>query len=149
VAGAKDATRRVDGGWRWTAIAGYAVVIAMLTLTSRRGTSGALTPNFEPLATITELLSGSVTRATMVNNLVGNLVLFAPLAVLLRLLVTRSSAVALMAVLGLSVLVEVVQGLGLPDGRQANVDDVLLNVAGAAAALALFRLVRGRSPTAR
>jgi hypothetical protein len=49
----------------------------------------------------------------------------------------------LLAVLLGSALVEAVQGLGWPDGRQANIDDVLLNVAGAALALALLRLMRG------
>ena len=127
--------------WRWLPVVSYAVVIAMLTLTSRRGTSGALAPNFVPLASIQDLLSADTTRATVVNNLAGNLLLFAPFAVLIRLLVIRSSGWTLVTVFTASVLVEVVQGMGLPDGRQANVDDVLLNVVGAAGALAILRMV--------
>jgi glycopeptide antibiotics resistance protein len=127
-------------GWRWAAIAGYAAVIALLTLTSRRGTSGALTPNFVPFASLIDLASGS--GVAVVNNVVGNLLLFAPLAVLLRLLVIRSARLTLLTVGAISSCVEVVQGLGLPNGRQANVDDVLLNVVGAAVALALLHLAK-------
>jgi glycopeptide antibiotics resistance protein len=123
-------------------IVGYAAVIALLTLTSRRGTSGALTPNYVPFASIRDLLDGSSTRVAVVNNLVGNLVLFAPLAVLLRLLVVRSTRWTLVAVLAGSGLVELVQGLGLPHGRQGNVDDVLLNLTGAAIALGLVAGLR-------
>lgn len=136
-------------GWRWLPILGYAAVIALLALTSRRGTSGPLTPNYVPLASIRELLDGASTRVAVVNNLVGNLLLFAPLAVLVRLLVVRSSVRALVAVLAGSCLVELVQGLGLPDGRQANVDDILLNVAGSVTALALLRVLRPRPAGAR
>ena len=110
-------------GWRWVPVVAYAVVIALLALTSRRGTSGALVPNYVPLASIRDLLSESSSRVAVVNNLAGNLLLFAPLAVLLRLLVTRSSAWALLTVVVGSAMVELIQGLGLPDGRQANVDD--------------------------
>jgi glycopeptide antibiotics resistance protein len=129
-------------GWRWVPVAAYAAVIALLALTSRRGTSGALTPNYVPFDSIRDLLSGSSSRVAIVNNLLGNMLLFAPLAVLMRLLVLRTSTWTLVTVLAGSVLVELVQGLGVPDGRQANVDDVLLNVAGAALALLLLRLVR-------
>jgi glycopeptide antibiotics resistance protein len=55
-----------------------------------------------------------------------------------------SSAKALLAVLVASVCVELVQGLSWTDGRQANVDDVLLNVVGAAITLAVLRVLRGR-----
>jgi glycopeptide antibiotics resistance protein len=119
-------------------IAGCVAVIALLALTSRRGTSGALTPKYVPLESIRELLDGSRTRVAVVNNLAGNLLLFAPLAVLLRLLILRSSLWTLATVLVGSGLVELAQGLGLPDGRQANVDDVLLNVGGAALVLGVL-----------
>jgi glycopeptide antibiotics resistance protein len=124
-------------------IVGYVAVIALLALTSRRGTSDTLTPNYVPLDSIRDLLSGSSTRVAVVNNLIGNLLLFAPLAVLLRLLVIRSSPWTLVTVLAGSVFVELIQGLGVPDGRQANVDDVLLNVTGAALALGLLASLRG------
>ena len=127
--------------WRWLPVVGYAVVIVLLTLTSRRGTSGALTPSFVPLASIRELIdTGS--RIAVVNNMLGNLLLFAPFAVLVRTLLVRSARWTLVVVLLASCFVELVQGLGIPDGRQANVDDVLLNVAGAAGALLLLRLAR-------
>jgi glycopeptide antibiotics resistance protein len=123
-------------------IAGCVAVIALLALTSRRGTSGALPPNYVPLESIRELLDGSRTRVAVVNNLAGNLLLFAPLAVLLRLLILRSSLWTLATVLVGSGLVELAQGLGLPDGRPANVDDVLLNVGGAALALGVLASLR-------
>lgn len=47
----------------------------------------------------------------------------------------------------MSLFIEAVQGLGLTDGRQANVDDLLLNLAGAAlAALGVRGLGRSNKP---
>lgn len=137
-------TGDVPRALRWAPIAGYAVVIALLTLTPRRGTSGALDPTVVPLESILDLLQHA-TRRAIVTNLLGNLLLFAPLAVLLRLLITPSSWRALGMVAGASALIELVQATGIPSGRQANVDDVLLNVAGAAIGLLLLRLARGPS----
>jgi glycopeptide antibiotics resistance protein len=137
----------VSRGWRWLLVLGYAVVIAMLTLTPRRGASGPLATNWTPFASLADLLSGSTTHAAVVNNLLGNLLLFAPLALLLRLLLLQSARWTLAAVLLCSCGVELLQGLGLPDGRQADVDDVLLNVLGAG--LALLLVPRGRRLPAR
>jgi glycopeptide antibiotics resistance protein len=118
----------------------YLLAVAYLTLAPRFGTSGASTPNFVPFASIFDLLFDSAaTPAGIVKNLVGNLVLLAPLAVFiyvgLRWTVTRT----LGAVAVTSLLIELMQGLGLTDGRQANVDDLLLNLAGAALALLALR----------
>ncbi|MBK5307948.1 MAG: VanZ family protein [Frankiaceae bacterium] len=127
--------------WRWAAVCVYLVVIALFTLTPRRGTSGAVTPNFAPLDSLIALFRWQ-TRRGVVTNITGNLLLFAPLAVLLRVLITRSATRVLIVVMAASVAVEAVQGLGWTDGRHANVDDVLLNVAGAAIALGIRRLLR-------
>lgn len=45
------------------------------------------------------------------------------------------------AVAGTSLFIEVVQGLGLTDGRQANVDDLLLNLSGTMLAVLAIRHV--------
>lgn len=54
----------------------YLLVVAYLTLAPRVGTSGSLTPNFVPFASIIELLFYSAAApAVVLKNLVGNLVL--------------------------------------------------------------------------
>jgi glycopeptide antibiotics resistance protein len=129
---------------RWAPVVGYAAIIAMLTLAPRRGTSGSLDPTVVPLQSIADLLRHATHRA-LVTNLLGNLLLFAPLAVLLRLLAVASSNRVLAVVAGSSAVVELVQATGIPSGRQANVDDVILNVAGAAVALLLLHAARRRN----
>ena len=115
----------------------YAFVIALLTLTSHPGKTYVPDTNWVPFASISDLWSGAKHPALVLNNVLGNLLLFAPLALLLRLLLIRSGTRVLAVVLMSSCLIELMQGLGLPDHRQADVDDVLLNVLGAALALML------------
>jgi glycopeptide antibiotics resistance protein len=128
----------------WLPAAGvYLLAVAYLTLAPRFGTSGALTPNFVPFASVIDLLFDSAaTPAGMLKNLAGNLVLLAPLAAFIYLGLRWTVARTLGAVAAVSLFIEVVQGLGLTDGRQANVDDLLLNLAGAA--MTLLALLRAR-----
>ena len=113
----------------------YLLAVAYVTLKPRYGVSGAITPNFVPFRSVLDLLDGPASPLLMVKNLAGNVVLFLPFAVFLRTIAGGRPAKCLLAVLAVSVLIETVQGLGLSDGRGTNVDDVLLNVAGAAAGL--------------
>ena len=88
--------------------------------------------------------------ATAVNVL-GNLLLFVPLGVLLpaRFPTLRPVWALLPVAAAVSVAVEVTQYAYVP-GRAADVDDVLLNTAGAVAGLLAYRLVRlvsGRRPS--
>ena len=121
----------------------YLLAVVYLTLAPRFGTSGSLTPNFVPVASIIELLVDSATTpAGVLKNLVGNLVLLVPLAAVIYVGLGWAVAKTLGAVAGTSLFIEVVQGLGLTDGRQANVDDLLLNLAGAALAVLALQTVR-------
>lgn len=130
--------------WLVPALA-YLLAVFYLTLAPRFGVSGALTPNFVPLASIFDLLFESAATPTLIlKNLVGNLVLLAPLGVLLHVGFRWTEARTLASAAAVSLFIEVVQGLGLTDGRQANVDDLLLNLAGAALAVLGVRVL-GRS----
>jgi glycopeptide antibiotics resistance protein len=139
------ADHELPAAFRWAAIAVCGLVIAIFTLLPHRGTSGPLDSQLVPMESLVHLVRHT-SRRTVLTNVVGNLLLFAPLAVLLRLLITRSAARALLGVLLASVFVEVVQGVGWTDGRQANIDDVILNVLGAAIALLVLHLGRDTSP---
>lgn len=118
----------------------YLLVVFCLTLAPRFGVSGALTPNFTPLASIVDLLFDSAaTPALMVKNIVGNILLLAPLGALLYAGLGWTWLRALGGVAVVSVFIEIIQGLGLTDGRQANVDDLLLNLLGAGIAIFTVR----------
>jgi glycopeptide antibiotics resistance protein len=116
----------------WGGFAVYLVALAYVTLAPRWGTSGAIGANFVPFASIVDLLSGTASRLLVAKNLLGNLALLMPLAAVLTLALSWMPKRVISVCLATSVGIEVVQGLGLTDGRGANVDDVLLNVLGAA-----------------
>jgi glycopeptide antibiotics resistance protein len=80
----------------------------------------------------------------VIQQLLGNVVLFVPLGFLLPLLSTRYRRFALTAAVGLSVsvgieLVQFAQLLTLSSRRSADVDDVILNVTGACLGYLLWR----------
>lgn len=118
----------------------YLLAVCYLTLAPRFGVSGAFTPNFTPFASIFDLLFDSAaTPYLMVKNLLGNVLLLAPLGALLHAGLRWTWLRALRGVAVVSLAIEIIQGLGLTDGRQANVDDLLLNVLGAGLAILLVR----------
>lgn len=95
----------------------------------------SLQSNFVPFQTIggyiAALRSGSMSRSIPVQNLLGNLLLFAPMGVYLPLLFTgmRSFRKAMITTLGLLLGIELLQmftRLGAFD-----IDDLILNMAGA------------------
>ena len=93
------------------------------------------------------LPAGSTAHAFCVHNARGNLMLFFPLGILPplvwpRLRFWRGMQIAI----ALSVCIEILQYLSSAWGsyRAADVNDVILNVAGAGAGLALMSLVRFR-----
>jgi hypothetical protein len=108
---------------------GAGLGIAVATLTPR---GFAWSPGYVqlvPLRTIAGYFDGYDTAATVVLYVFGNVALFVPLGLFLHLALRRS--VALAAALGMlaSVTVEILQ---LPIwSRSTDVDDVILNTAGA------------------
>ncbi len=123
------------------------MLVSMLFLGSRAAFGfSARNVNLIPLASIREYLTQwrtgeyTYTWTVMFNNLIGNLVLFAPMAVLLPCLSARMRRLGalLPALAGMILLVELVQlftGTGVCD-----VDDFLLNFTGAAVTALVFRL---------
>jgi glycopeptide antibiotics resistance protein len=105
-------------------------------------------PNFIPLRTIGIYLA-NLDSGFWLRNLVGNLVLLLPLGLVGPIVLPwmdRWWRVLLVAV-GTSLAIEVAQ-LWVPD-RSADVDDLLLNVAGAMLGYAMLSLLRiGSRPRA-
>ncbi len=96
--------------------------------------------NLVPLASISDLIRHT-SRATALNNIGGNIVMFVPLGVLLPLLSRklRSLGSLIWRVALISAAIEILQLLTRV--RATDVDDVILNVVGAAIGYAVFRLV--------
>lgn len=88
--------------------------------------------NLVPFASTVELASSSVHVLVAVRNILGNVVLFVPLGLVVAIR-WRGQRAVYRTVVGstvLSVAIELVQLL-LPLGRSVDIDDVILNVAGA------------------
>jgi glycopeptide antibiotics resistance protein len=81
--------------------------------------------------------------ADVMLQLVGNVILFAPLGFLAPLRWHRLDSILRVVVVSaaLSVLIELLQ-LGLP-GRQTSVTDVIMNIAGATIGYLMMRALRG------
>jgi glycopeptide antibiotics resistance protein len=110
-----------------------------------------LRPNLASLTCTSPSLSrGSTARSFCVRNARGNFILFVPLGILLPLVWRRLRFWnGLLAALALSVSIELAQYVTRPwSNRLADVNDVILNVLGAALGLALVSLLRVR-PGAR
>ena len=120
-------------------------LLAVLAVTTMNG-AGGTGVNLMPGSGIQSALN-NVNRDLGLLNLVGNVVMFAPVGFLLPL-ATRLSLREVVAVCAsLSVSVELLQ---LMLGRSLDIDDVLLNTLGgtlgAAAGLAVAAWLRRRSP---
>ena len=116
-------------------------LVAILTVTLALGGSRTGV-NLVPFRGIAEQL-GNVNPAVGAMNILGNAFMFVPAGLLAPLALGWGVRRTTLAGLALSVAIEVTQ-LGL--GRSADVDDVILNSAGAAAgaALAVAATIRGR-----
>jgi glycopeptide antibiotics resistance protein len=90
------------------------------------------------------LSRGSTARSFCVRNARGNFILFVPLGILLPLVWRRLRLWnGLLVALGMSVGIELAQYLTRPwSNRLADVNDVILNVAGACLGLVLVSLLR-------
>ena len=140
-------------------VLGTALWLAALTPRGRQAASVGLLLALGLIAVMTLLPTGSVTASvnldpgaglaapwrspTSAVNIVGNLLLFVPLGVALPacLPVLRSPVLAVPVAAAVSVLVELTQ-YAYVAGRATDVNDVLLNTAGALAGLVAFRAVR-------
>jgi glycopeptide antibiotics resistance protein len=133
----------------------YLSGVAAATLEPNRGsrahvaaTDGLeLQPNLTSLTCSSASLSrGSTARSFCVRNARGNFILFVPLGILLPLVWRRLRFWnGLLAALAISVGIELAQYLTRPwSNRLADVNDVILNVAGACLGLALVSLLRLR-----
>ncbi|MGE5672727.1 MAG: VanZ family protein [Mycobacterium leprae] len=99
--------------------------------------------NFTPFATIRYYLGGDPAPRVALENLAGNVLLFVPMGILLPVLfprLRRFGALMLWA-FGISLGVEVIQLL--TGWGQFDVDDLLLNLAGAAIGWCAYRSAAG------
>ena len=111
-------------------LVGALVAIVTVTLALGGSRTGV---NLVPFRGIAEQL-GNVNSAVGAMNIVGNVLMFAPAGFLAALALGWGVRRTTLAGLALSVAIEVTQ---LTLGRSADVDDVILNTAGAAAGAAL------------
>ncbi|MBP1988856.1 VanZ family protein [Paenibacillus eucommiae] len=96
--------------------------------------------NLIPFASIVDmLLDATLDWMRLAQNLLGNIVLFMPLGVFLALLYKKALKSVLLCGLGLSLLLEIIQFVFILGS--SDVDDIILNAAGTAAGLYLYRLM--------
>lgn len=98
--------------------------------------------NFIPLKTIIPYLSGEPTVNIAIRNLLGNIFPFSPLGLMLPLLFRKCSRVShvFLVSLCISLFIEVIQVIFyLGSG---DVDDLILNVAGAILGFGVYYLLR-------
>jgi glycopeptide antibiotics resistance protein len=141
-------------------LSGVAAVTLIPNRNSRIAAQAALGVDVHPnLASLTcssaSLPSGSTARAFCLHNARGNAILFFPLGILMPLVWRRLRFWgALLIVIALSCSIELVQYLSSAwINRNADVNDVVLNVLGASLGLAIVFLLRqlrgGRPAVAR
>ncbi|MEW1910157.1 VanZ family protein [Kitasatospora sp. NPDC085895] len=118
----------------------FAVVLARATLVPQPGSRGLVHANLRPGSTLELYLDRPAVREA-VKQVGGNLLLGAPFGILLPLLSRRVGGLLRVTLLTAvtMVLVECAQAVLVP-GRAFDIDDVLLNTAGAV----LLHLVAGR-----
>jgi glycopeptide antibiotics resistance protein len=138
----------------------YLCGLATATLTPNHNSRAAaeaargidLRPNLASLTCSAAILpSGSTARGFCLHNAKGNVMLFFPLGILIPLVWTRLRFWRAMQIaIAVSVSIELVQFLLRTwSNRNADVNDVVLNVLGASVGLALvflLRLLRGTRP---
>lgn len=120
------------------AMVGFSVVLAKVTLTPSPASQDLVTSNLRPGRSLRQYAE-DYTFLAACKQAGGNLVLGMPFGVLLPVLVPRRLRMIRMVVLTVLVIVvvELVQG-ALVQGRAFDVDDVILNTAGALLAYLLL-----------
>jgi glycopeptide antibiotics resistance protein len=123
----------------WVRVLIAVSVLGILGVTILGGSTASASSNLVPGRTIVEELTGG--RPLGVFNVVGNVAMFVPLGWLLVLATARRPlTVAVVAGVGLSVTIELVQSL---IGRVSDIDDVILNGTGALVGGCVALLLRG------
>jgi len=140
-------------------LSGLATATLIPNRNSRSAAEAAMGIDLRPnLASLTcssaTLPRGSTARAFCVHNARGNFMLFFPLGILIPLVWRRLSFWrGIQIAIAVSVSIELVQYLSRAwSNRNADVNDVVLNVLGASLGLALVflvRLLRGTRPAVR
>lgn len=98
--------------------------------------------NLIPFHEIGQYLSGSanVSRTVVMNNILGNIVIFTPLGLYLPLLIKNNSVIKnVYAVALISLAIEIIQfvfAIGISD-----IDDIILNTVGGTLGIAIFSLL--------
>jgi hypothetical protein len=115
------------------------VATALVVTLAPTGTGGGRSVSLLPFADIWDALRNRTGADVSRTTLGGNVVLFVPLGVSLALRRTQLAR-ALLVIVGLTVAIEIVQGI-TGFGRVASVDDVLLNTAGGFAGFIAGRLL--------
>ncbi|MFE6887080.1 VanZ family protein [Streptomyces sp. NPDC057694] len=126
------------------ALVAFSAVLARLTLTPSPASEGIAGSNLRPGASLRQY-ADTYSFAGACKQVGGNLLLGAPFGLLLPVLVERRMRMLRVLVVTalVMVLVELAQG-ALVEGRAFDVDDVLLNTAGALIAYALIGRLIGR-----
>lgn len=94
-------------------------------------------PNVIPFREIINDLAGNAGDSAL--NLLGNMAIFLPFGFLIPIVSDRHNLKIILIPLLTSVVIETVQ---LFEGRRCDIDDVILNTAGAIIGWALFRICR-------
>ncbi len=133
---------------RHAAIAVLTATCALVLAVTLRPYPGAHHVTYQPVPFLPLLQAVTGHGSTFVNDrlqLAGNMLMFAPLGLVLTHLqrVRRTRRVLVWALAG-SVTIELLQAV-TRNGRSVDVNDVLLNVAGAALGVAVHDLVRRRT----
>lgn len=137
-------------------LSGLAVATLIPNHNSRRAAEAAmgidLHPNLASLTCSSAILrKGSTAQAFCVHNARGNFMLFVPLGILIPLVWGRLRFWRVLQIaVAVSISIEIVQYLSRAwSNRSPDVNDVILNVAGASLGLmlvSLLRLLRGNRP---
>ncbi|MEU3726976.1 VanZ family protein [Streptomyces sp. NPDC031705] len=122
----------------------FSLILARVTLEPSAASAALVHSNTHPGASISQYLDGSVTEAA--EQLGGNVLLGVPFGVLLPVLLPQARGLLRVAAVTAVVmtLVELIQG-ALVTGRAFDVDDVLLNTAGALLGYLLLGRRMGRA----
>ncbi|MFJ8162340.1 VanZ family protein [Streptomyces sp. NPDC096136] len=122
----------------------FSLVLARLTLQPSAASAGLVHSNTHPGASIGSYLDGSVREAAV--QLGGNVLLGVPFGILLPVLLPPARGLLRVVAVTAAVmtLVELIQG-ALVTGRAFDVDDVLLNTAGALLGYLLLGRPMGRA----
>ncbi|MBS4536937.1 VanZ family protein [Clostridium sp. D2Q-11] len=103
---------------------------------SSNTTNFRLNANFIPFKTITiyiqSFINGNLNKSIIFQNLLGNLLLFSPMGILLPSLFKKLQKLKLFLLSLLIILISVEVGQLLTSSGSFDIDDIILNIAGAA-----------------